>query len=150
MVFVTSGFRGNNLKAIRLAGASGDITGSGAIVWTLDRDTPYVPSPLLYDGILYFLKTNTASCRPSTPRPASRTIQLQRLEGAEVFSSPVGAAGRVYVTDRDGTTLVLKQGPTFEIAREERARRRLRRVAGARRTTRSTCAGYKYLYCIAE
>ena len=43
MVFVMSGFQGNNLKAIRLAGAKGDITGSGAIVWSLDRDTPYVP-----------------------------------------------------------------------------------------------------------
>ena len=42
MVFVTSGFRGSRLKAIRLAGARGDITGSTAIVWTLDRDTPYV------------------------------------------------------------------------------------------------------------
>ena len=29
MVFATSGFRGNSLKAIRLAGAKGDITGTG-------------------------------------------------------------------------------------------------------------------------
>ena len=59
MVFVTSGFQGSNLKAIRLASAKGDITGTDSIVWTLDRDTPYVPSPLLYDGILYLLKTNS-------------------------------------------------------------------------------------------
>ena len=58
MVFLTSGFRGNSLKAIRYAGAKGDITGTDKVVWTLDRDTPYVPSPLLYDGVLYFLKTN--------------------------------------------------------------------------------------------
>ncbi len=58
VVFLMSGFRGNNLKAIRVAEAKGDITGTPAIAWTLDRDTPYVPSPLLYDGILYFLKTN--------------------------------------------------------------------------------------------
>ena len=44
MVFATSGFRGNSLKAIKLAGAKGDITGSPNVVWTLDRDTPYVPS----------------------------------------------------------------------------------------------------------
>ncbi len=31
---------------------------TGNVVWTLDRDTPYVPSPLLYDGVLYILKTN--------------------------------------------------------------------------------------------
>ena len=58
MVFIMSGFRGNNLKAIKLADAKGDISTTGAIAWQLDRDTPYVPSPLLYDNILYFLKTN--------------------------------------------------------------------------------------------
>ena len=46
MVFLTSGFRGNNLKAIRLSGSKGDLTGTPAIRWELNRDTPYVPSPL--------------------------------------------------------------------------------------------------------
>jgi hypothetical protein len=27
----------------------------------------------------------------------------------------VGAAGRVYLTGRDGTTLVIRHGPTFEV-----------------------------------
>ena len=58
IVYVTSGYRGNNLQAIRLADARGDIAGTGAIVWQLDRDTPYVPSPLLYDDTLYVLKSN--------------------------------------------------------------------------------------------
>ena len=75
MVFAMSGFRGNNLKAIRLAGASGDITGTDRIAWELTRDTPYVPSPLLYDSILYFLKTTSESCPRSTPRPANRTTR---------------------------------------------------------------------------
>ena len=39
-VYLMSGFRGNNLKAIRLAGAKGDITGTDAVIWTLDCDTP--------------------------------------------------------------------------------------------------------------
>ena len=52
IVYVMSGFRGNNLQAIRLADASGDIAASDAIVWQLDRDTPYVPSPLLYNNAL--------------------------------------------------------------------------------------------------
>ena len=32
-----------------------------------------------------------------------------------MFASPVGAAGRVYITGRDGTTLVLRHGPTYEV-----------------------------------
>lgn len=116
MVFVTSGFRGNNLKAIRLADARGDITGSSAIVWELNRDTPYVPSPLLYDGVIYLLKTNTPVLSAFDARTGRPHYTLQRLEGLnEVFSSPVGAAGRVYITDREGTTLVIRQGPRYEV-----------------------------------
>jgi outer membrane protein assembly factor BamB len=116
MVFVTSGFRGNNLKAIRLAGAKGDITGTPAIAWELDRDTPYVPSPLLYDGVLYLLKTNTPVLSAFDARTGKPHFALQRLENlAEVFSSPVGSAGRVYITDRQGTTLVVRQGPKYEV-----------------------------------
>jgi outer membrane protein assembly factor BamB len=33
----------------------------------------------------------------------------------EVYSSPVGAQGRVYITSRDGATLVIRHGPRFEV-----------------------------------
>ena len=56
--YLMSGFRGSDLRAIHLAAATGDITGSEAVVWKHNRDTPYVPSPLLYKGIIYFLKSN--------------------------------------------------------------------------------------------
>jgi outer membrane protein assembly factor BamB len=116
MVFVTSGFRGNSLKAIRLDDARGDISGSSAIVWTLDRDTPYVPSPLLYEGILYILKTNSGILSAFNAKSGTPHYQVQRLEGLdEVFSSPVGAAGRVYITDRHGRTLVIRNAPKYEI-----------------------------------
>jgi outer membrane protein assembly factor BamB len=116
MVFVTSGFRGSRLRAVRIAEARGDITGSSAVVWTLDRDTPYVPSPLLYDGVLYILKSNNGILSVFDAKTGKPHYQLQRLDGvAEVFASPVGAAGRVYIAGRDGTTLVLRHGPTYEV-----------------------------------
>jgi outer membrane protein assembly factor BamB len=119
MVFLTSGFRRNNLKAIRLPGAKGDLTDSGHIVWTLDRDTPYLPSPLVYDGILYLLKSNNGLLSAFDAATGRPHCQLQRLHGApKVFASPVGAAGRVYVVGREGTTVVLKHGPTFELLAE--------------------------------
>ncbi len=116
LVFAMSGFRGNDLKAVRLAEARGDITGTDAIVWELDRDTPYVPSPLLYDGILYFLKTNSGILSALDARTGEAHYRLQRLQAVpNVFASPVGAAGRVYLTGRDGSTLVIRHGPTFEV-----------------------------------
>lgn len=116
IVFAMSGFQGNRLRAIRLADAKGDLTGSGAEVWSLDHDTPYVPSPLLYDGILYFLKTNSGLLSAYDAKSGTPHFQLQRLDGLpNVFSSPVGAAGRVYITGREGTTLVIKRGPSYEV-----------------------------------
>jgi outer membrane protein assembly factor BamB len=120
MVFIMSGFRGNNLKAIRLADAKGDIATTGAIAWQLDRDTPYVPSPLLYDNILYFLKTNNGLLSAFDAATGKPHYQVQRIAKApgEVFSSPVGADGRVYITSRDGVTTVIKHGPSYEVLAE--------------------------------
>ena len=116
MVYVTSGYRGNNLQAIRLADARGDIAGTDAIVWQLDRDTPYVPSPLLYDDALYVLKSNDGILSAFDPATGEPHYALQRLQGIpNVFASPVGAAGRVYITGRDGATLVIRQGPGYEV-----------------------------------
>ena len=116
IVYVMSGYRGNNLQAISLADARGDIAETDAIVWQLDRDTPYVPSPLLYDDVLYVLKSNDGILSAFEPVTGVAHYRLQRLEGVpNIFASPVGAAGRVYIAGREGTTLVIKHGPTYEV-----------------------------------
>lgn len=116
MVLVTSGFRGNALLAIRLADAKGDITGSDAIVWKLGKDTPYAPSPLLYDDTLYFFKSNSAILSSFNAKTGEEYYRLQRLDGmGTIYSSPVGVNGRVYISDRDGNTMVIRHGPTFEV-----------------------------------
>jgi len=116
LLFVTSGFRGNALRAIRLAGARGDLTGTPAVVWSHDRDTPYVPSPLLYDGVLYMLKQNTGILSALDAATGKVHYGPARLEGVEgVYASPVGAAGRVYVAGRNGTTAVLAAGPELKV-----------------------------------
>jgi outer membrane protein assembly factor BamB len=116
IAILMSGFRGNQLRAVRLADAKGDITSGGAQVWTLEKDTPYVPSPLLYDGIVYFLKTNSGLLSAYDARTGRPHYALQRLEGVpNVFASPVGAKGRVYLTGQEGTTIVVKHGPSYEV-----------------------------------
>ena len=116
LVILMSGFRGNSLKAIRYADAKGDITGTPAVVWTLDRDTPYVPSPLLYDNILYLLKSNNGILSAFDATTGKPHYQVQRLEEVpNVFASPVAAAGRIYIAGQQGATTVVKAGPTFEV-----------------------------------
>ena len=116
ILIAMAGFRGSRLRAIRLADAKGDISTSGAEIWSLDHDTPYVPSPLLYDGIVYFLKSNSGILSAYDAKTGKPHYALQRLDGVpNVFASPVGAKGRVYVPGQEGTTLVIKHGTTFEV-----------------------------------
>jgi outer membrane protein assembly factor BamB len=132
VAYLMSGFRGNNLKAIKLAGASGDLTGTRAIVWELNRDTPYVPSPLLY----------APSGKPH--------YQLQRLDKVpNVFSSPVGAANRVYIAGREGTTIVFRHGPKFEVLAENVLDDGFD-ASPALVDREIFLRGYTSLYCIAE
>ena len=112
MVFAGSSYDKRALLAIRLDGAAGDITGTDRVAWRRTRGTPYVPSPLLYEGGLYFL----THYQGILSRVEARTGEDQpgpfRLDGiGNVYSSPVAAAGRIYVTDLDGTTIVIKSGP---------------------------------------
>ena len=119
MVYATSGFRGNALLAIRLSAAKGDITDSEAIVWKYDRDTPYVPSPLLYGNILYFLKHNKGILSAFNAKTGEQFYGPQRLESIQgAYASPVGANGRVYIPGRNGVTMVIKHGPKFEVLAE--------------------------------
>ncbi len=113
-VICMSGFRGSALLAIKLADAKGDISDKAeSIAWRHDRDTPYVPSPLLYDNLLYFLKGNTAVLTCLDTRGES-CFEKQALAGLkQVYASPVGAGGRVYISDRNGVTAVLEKGPVF-------------------------------------
>ncbi len=116
LVIVMSGFRGNALLAIRLAGAEGDITGTDSIVWSLDRDTPYTPSPLLYDEQLFFLKTNDGILSSYNAKSGEKYFGPVRLEDTpNIYASPVGANGRVYIAGRDGAVVVLEKGPDFKV-----------------------------------
>ena len=117
VVYVMSGFRGSALHAIQLAAAKGDITAaSQAIVWKYDRDTPWVPSPLLYGDELYFLKSNTGILSVFNAKTGEKLYGPQRLEGVpNVYASPVGAAGRVYIAGREGGVAVIARGPEFKL-----------------------------------
>jgi len=150
LVILMSGFRGNSLKAIRYADAKGDITGTPNIAWSLDRDTPYVPSPLLYDGILYFLKSNNGLLSALDAKTGKPHYQAQRVDAVpSVFASPVGAAGRIYLLGQQGTGVVLKQGPAMEVLATNTLDDKFD-ASPALVEREMYLRGYKRLYCVAE
>ncbi|HOX58819.1 MAG TPA: PQQ-like beta-propeller repeat protein [Candidatus Paceibacterota bacterium] len=114
-VYCMSGFQGNALLAIRL-GRTGDLTGTDAIAWTRKRSTPYVPSPLLYDGRLYFFAGNNGVLTCLDTKAGDALIDAHKLEDLSgVYASPLGAAGRVYLPGRNGVTVVLKRSDKLEV-----------------------------------
>lgn len=115
-LYVMSGYRGNALMAIRLAGAKGDITGTGAILWTSSVNTPYVPSPLLFDGRLYFLRQNSGALSCLDAATGKVNYGGEMLNGlGVVYAAPVAAQDRIYVTGGTGLTVVLKAGAELQV-----------------------------------
>jgi hypothetical protein len=115
MVYVTSGFRGNALQAIRL-GRTGDLTGTDAIAWSRNKSTPYVPSPLLTDNYLYLIFGNEGMISCFDAKTGEPYFERERLEGIRgVYASPVSAGDRIYVLGREGACVVLNKGPKPEV-----------------------------------
>ena len=67
-----------------------------------------MPSPLLYEDALYFLTHYQGILTRVKAKTGEERPGPLRLGGIRnVYASPVGAAGRVYITDRNGTTMVI-------------------------------------------
>lgn len=148
MVYLMSGFRGNALMAIDLTKAKGNISGTEAIVWEYNQNTPYTPSGLLANGKLYFLRSNNGNLTCLDASDGKVNYSLEKLEGTgTVFASPVGVQNRIYVSSQSGITYVIKQGPIFEIiAKNTLADGNFASPAIAGNDL--FIRGFQYLYCI--
>jgi outer membrane protein assembly factor BamB len=115
VVYCMSGYQGTAALALPL-GETGDLTNQSKSFWKFKGGTPYVPSPLLLDNRLYFTKGNEALLTILDAKSGKPVLDRTRLPSVKSFyASPASAAGRVYLVDRDGTTLVLKQGDKLEV-----------------------------------
>jgi len=119
MVFCSSGRAGPTL-AIR-PGGKGDVTRTH-LAWTSPRGSPFVPSPILYGEHLYMVN-DMQSIVTSFEATTGKVMWQNRLGASrrEGFSaSPVAVDGKVFFTNDEGETFVLKAGPTFELLRTNR------------------------------
>ncbi len=149
IVYCMTGYRGYALYAIPLD-AKGDITDSDKILWHHAGGTPYVASPLLYDGLLYTTKGRNGILSCFRADTGEQLFADQRLEAVpEIYSSIGGAAGKVYLTSRGGATVVIKHGPELEILATNRLDEGVDAspvFVGADLLLRGT----NHLYCISE
>ncbi|MEQ9409944.1 MAG: PQQ-binding-like beta-propeller repeat protein, partial [Fuerstiella sp.] len=115
LVFVGSGHKGSFLAAFR-PGGRGDLEGTENVVWTIQRDTPDIASPLLSSGRLYFHKgkTGVLTCvDAATGKPHFGPARVSGLDS--IYASPFAAGGHVYLTGRNGTTVVIRDADTLEV-----------------------------------
>lgn len=149
ILYLMSGFRGNAIKAIDLAKASGDITGTATILWEYNQDAPYTPSPVLMDGKLYFLKGNNGIMTCVNAKDGKVIYSNQKLDGiTNIFSSPTGNKDKIYVAAK-GLVEVIKAGGEFSIL----SKNTLDDTFHASPVIVDNdlfLRGFKYLYCISE
>ncbi len=109
---------GRPIYAIR-TDAAGDLTRNrSAVAWTQERAGNYMQTPLLHGGLGYFCHDNgvLSVFRLAT---GERLYQQRLGRAASGFtSSPVAAAGRLYITSEEGETYVLALGPNFKLLAE--------------------------------
>ena len=101
------------------AGARGDLTlpegksNSEAIAWSRTGRGSYMPTPLIYNGILYVLANN--GLLDAYNLRTGEEVYRQRLPlvGSGFSASPVASDGKLYLSNEDGEMLVIAAGQKF-------------------------------------
>ena len=114
LILCSSGRQGPTI-AIR-PGGRGDVT-STHVAWMSPKGSPFIPSGIVVDGVLY-LVNDIQSVLTAHEVKTGEVLYQGRLGVAkkEGFSaSPIAFDGKVFFTNDDGETFVLKAGREFNL-----------------------------------
>ena len=102
----------NAVLAIKPAGR-GDLTDK-AVVWKYQRGTPYVPSPIVHNGILWMVKDGGIVTRLETA--SGRLLSDERLPGAgSYYASPVSGDRKIYFASEAGMVSIVADEPEWRV-----------------------------------
>jgi outer membrane protein assembly factor BamB len=88
-------------------------TNSQAVVWSRTGRGSYMPTPLVYHGLLYVLANNGLFDAYNLKTGEEVYRQRLPLVGSGFSASPVAADGKIYLSNEDGEMLVIEAGPKF-------------------------------------
>jgi outer membrane protein assembly factor BamB len=94
------------------AGGRGDVTKSH-LVWSFNSG-PDVPTPVT-DGTYFYIVRDNGVLFCLDAKTGKTIYGPTRLPPATYSGSPVVADGKLYVTNEDGVTIVVRAGPKFEL-----------------------------------
>jgi outer membrane protein assembly factor BamB/protein tyrosine phosphatase (PTP) superfamily phosphohydrolase (DUF442 family) len=101
------------------AGARGDLTlpegktSSDTVVWSRTGRGSYMPTPLIYNGILYVLSNNGTFDAYNLKTGDEIYRQRLPLVGSGFSASPIAADGKIYLSNEDGEIIVVSAGEKF-------------------------------------
>jgi outer membrane protein assembly factor BamB len=100
--------------AIQPEQASGQLDAK-AVVWRFKKNLPYIPAPLIYEGVFYMVKDGgiITSLEPATGRPLKQGRSPDAL--GEYYASPVAADDKVFLASGEGKITVLKAAAQWEV-----------------------------------
>lgn len=111
------GFKNKPGKPLLLAvrpGGTGDVTET-YVTWSINRNIPEIPSPLLHNGILYLVRAG--GFLAAVDASNGKTIYREKVKGlgGQCTASPVFANGHLYFVASHGAVAVVKVGEKFEV-----------------------------------
>ncbi|MBM3794283.1 MAG: hypothetical protein FJW31_09470 [Acidobacteria bacterium] len=107
----------NGVTAYRLGGW-GDMTEKSRL-WKYEKSLPNVPSPLVYQGVLYLCKEG--GILTALDAKTGKVLKQARITGAlgDYFASPLAAGGKIYTISHEGKLSVIKAGGAeWEVERQ--------------------------------
>lgn len=115
--------------------------------WKNTKDFPYVPSPVVHDGLLYF--ANDRGFAGCFDAKTGKSIYLQRVEGGTFTASPVVVDGKIYAASEEGDVVVYPASPKFEILATNKIGERIR-ATPAVADGRIVIRGEHHLFCFGK
>jgi outer membrane protein assembly factor BamB len=119
MLVVVSGRGPERPIFVVKAGARGDLTlpegktSSDTVVWSRTGRGSYMPTPLIYNGILYVLANNGTFDAYNLKTGDEIYRQRLPLVGSGFSASPIASDGKIYLSNEDGEILVISAGEKF-------------------------------------
>ena len=119
MLVVVSGRAPERPIFVVKAGARGDLTlpegktSSDTVIWSRTGRGSYMPTPLIYNGILYVLANNGTFDAYNLKTGEELYRQRLPLVGSGFSASPIASDGKIYLSNEDGEILVVSAGEKF-------------------------------------
>jgi len=118
LIYITGGYPPGRAMYAFKNGAVGDISLKAGqetnefIAWRTSKGSPYTPTPIIYEDLLYTCADNGVFSAYDAKTGA--VVYQERLPSS-FSASPVAADGKLYLASQDGEVFVVKAGRKYEL-----------------------------------